>query len=150
MSNHVRPARRRQRGFILTLYPLMMLFIILPIVGLAIDVGILYMIKGKLQVAVDGAALGAARSLNQTTVLANQETMAGATAIRYYHANFPNNWMAVTPVNDPTVSWANSTTSTAVVDITGTVIAPTWFMRILGFNNVTMTATGEAVRRNVN
>jgi hypothetical protein len=150
MSNHVRPARQRQRGFILTLYPLMMLFIIMPIVGLAIDAGILYMIKGKLQVAVDGAALGAARSLNQSTVLANQEPLAGATAIRYYHANFPNNWMGVTPVNDPTVSWANSTTSTAVVDITGTVIAPTWFMRILGFNSVTLAATGEAVRRNVN
>jgi len=150
MSNHVRPARRRQRGFILTLYPLMMLFIIMPIVGLAIDAGILYMIKGKLQVAVDGAALGAARSLNQSTVLASQEPLAGATGIRYYHANFPNNWMGVTPVNDPTVSWANSSTSTAVVDITGTVIAPTWFMRILGFNSVTMTATGEAVRRNVN
>jgi Flp pilus assembly protein TadG len=150
MSNRIRPARQRERGFILILYALMMLFIIVPIVGLAIDAGILYMVKGKLQLAVDGAALGAARNLNQTTVLANQETMATAAAVANYHANFPNNWMGITPVNDPTVSWTNSTTSTAVVDITGTIVSPTWFMRILGFNSVTLVATGEAVRRNVN
>ena len=150
MNNRIPPARRRERGFILILYALMMLFIIMPIVGLAIDAGILYMIKGKLQTAVDGAALGAARNLSASTILSDQEATAGAAAIANYHANFPNNWMGITPVNDPTVSWANSTTSTAVVDITGTIVAPTWFMRVLGFNSVTVTASGEAVRRNVN
>src|SRR5580704_18836597 len=98
MSNHVRPARRRQRGFILTLYPLMMLFIIMPIVGLAIDAGILYMIKGKLQMAVDGAALGAARNLSANVSIGSQEATAGAAGIANYHANFPNNWMGITPV----------------------------------------------------
>jgi Flp pilus assembly protein TadG len=150
MSNRIQPARHRERGFILILYALMMLFIIMPIVGLAIDAGILYMIKGKLQTAVDGAALGAARNLSASTVLADQEATAGAAAIANYHANFPNNWMGITPVNDPTVSWANSTTYIAVVDITGQVTAPTWFMKILGFNSVTVAATGEAVRKNVN
>src|ERR1700677_4398667 len=123
MSNRSRTARRGERGFVLVLYSLMMLFIIVPVVGLAIDAGIMYMIKGKLQTAVDGAALGAARNLSASTVLADQEATAGAAAIANYHANFPNNWMGITPVNAPTVSWANSTTYIAVVDITGQVIA---------------------------
>jgi len=48
------------------LYTLMLFFIIVPSVGLAIDAGIMYYIKGKLQTAVDGAALGAARSLSSS------------------------------------------------------------------------------------
>ena len=139
MSNRIPPARHRERGFILILYALMMLFIIMPIVGLAIDAGILYMIKGKLQMAVDGAALGAARNLSANVSIDSQESTAGAAGIANFHANFPNNWMGVTPVNDPTVDWSQSTTSTAVVNITGTVVSPTWFMRILGFNSVTVT-----------
>jgi Flp pilus assembly protein TadG len=150
MSNRIPSARHRERGFILILYALMMLFIIMPIVGLAIDAGILYMIKGKLQLAVDGAALGAARNLSANVSIDSQESTAGAAGIANFHANFPNNWMGVTPVNDPTVDWSQSTTSTAVVNITGTVTSPTWFMRILGFNSVTVTATGEATRRNLN
>ncbi len=150
MSNRSQTARRGERGVVLVLYALMMLFIIVPVVGLAIDAGIMYMIKGKLQTAVDGAALGAARSLAADVILADQESNAGAAGIANYHANFPNNWMGVTPVNDPTVDWSQSTASTAVVQITGTVAAPTWFMRILGFNSVTVSATSTATRRNLN
>lgn len=150
MSKRSQTARRGERGIVLVLYALMMLFIVVPVVGLAIDAGIMYMIKGKLQTAVDGAALGAARSLSANVSLANQESNAGAAGIANYHANFPNNWMAVTPVNDPTVDWSQSTTYTAVVKITGSVSAPTWFMRILGFNSVNVSATGEATRRNLN
>src|SRR5580658_1685228 len=150
MSNRSQTARRGERGFVLVLYSLMMLFIIVPVVGLAIDAGIMYMIKGKLQTAVDGAALGAARSLAANVILADQESNASAAGIANYHANFPNYWMGVTPVNDPTVSWANSTSSTAVVQITGQVAAPTWFMRILGFNSVNVAATSTATRRNLN
>src|SRR5580658_133105 len=130
MSNRTQTARRGERGFVLVLYSLMMVFIIIPIVGLAIDAGIMYMIKGKLQTAVDGAALGAARSLSAfVPINSSSETVAGTAGIANYHANFPSGWMGVTPVNDPTVDWSQSTTYTAVVQITGTVSAPTWFMR---------------------
>ena len=150
MTHRIPPPRQAERGFVMMLYSLMMLFIVIPMVGLAIDAGIMYMIKGKLQTAVDGAALGAARSLSANVSLANQESNAGAAGIANYHANFPNNWMGITPVSDPTVDWSQSTTYTAVVQVTGTVSAPTWFMKILGFNNVTVKATSQATRRNLN
>ena len=139
-----------ERGFVLLLYTLMMLFIIIPMVGLAIDAGILYTIKAKLQASVDGASLGAARSLNRGQDLASQEAAATDTAIRYYHANFPNNWMAVSPVNDPTITWPAAPPATAIINVAGAVDAPTWFMRILGFNSVHVTAVGQATRRDVN
>src|SRR5581483_4985828 len=99
MNNYHRRNRNGERGFVIHIYAFMMLFIIVPMVGLAIDAGIMYFIKGKLQAAVDGAALGAARSLNRSQALVDQVSDATSTAIRYYHANFPDNWMGVTPVN---------------------------------------------------
>ena len=118
--------------------------------GGVIDCGILYTIKAKLQTSVDGAALGAARSLNRSQDIASQQTDATNTAVRYYHANFPGNWMGVTPVNDPTVTWPTAPTGTAIINVQGDIDAPTWFMRILGFNSVHLTAVGQSTRRNVN
>ena len=131
------------------LWTLMMLFIIIPMVGLAIDAGILYTVKAKLQTAVDGAALGAARSLSRGQTIASQVTAADSTATRYYHANFPSPWMGVTTVNDPTITWPTAPPATAIINVQGTIAAPTWFMRILGFNSVNLTAVGQSTRRNV-
>src|SRR5580700_11528832 len=105
MITHPTRKRERQRGFVTLIWTCMMLFVIIPSVGLAIDAGVMYYIKSKLQSAVDGAALGAARSLNQGQTIISQEAAATDVATRYYHANFPTNWMGVTPVSDPTVTW---------------------------------------------
>ena len=128
----------------------MMFFIILPMVGLAIDCGVLFFVKSKLQTAVDGAALGAARSLSRGQDIASQQAAATDTAKRYYHANFPNQWMGVTPVADPTVTWPAAPPATAIINVQGDVDAPTWFMRILGWSSVHLTVVGQATRRNVN
>lgn len=151
MLQQDRKQRGGERGFVLFLYTLMMLFMIIPMVGLAIDVGIVYTIKAKLQAAVDGASLGAVRSLNRGQDIASQQVSANDTANRYYHANFPPDWMGVSTVNDPTVTWPTSPNpATAIIDVQGQIDAPTWFMRILGFNSVHLTAVGQATRRDVN
>src|SRR5271170_941580 len=156
MTRIVSNRRRNQRGVVTLLYTLMMLFIIIPMVGLAIDAGIVYTIKGKLQSAVDGASLSAARSLNLNQTVTQQNGPASTFATSVVHANFPTGWMAVTPVPDPTVTLANNASDSSIplgevqVTVSETISAPTWFMRILGVNSVSMTATGVAVRRNVN
>ncbi len=142
--------QRHQRGYVLLMWTLMMLFIVIPVVGLAVDAGIVYFIKGKLQAAVDGAALGAARSLNRGQDIPSQQASATDTAIRYYHANFPSGWMGVTPVNDPTVTWPTAPPATAIINVQGDVDAPTWFMRILGVSSLHLTVVGQSSRRNVN
>ncbi len=142
--------RKRQRGFVTLIWTCMMLFVIIPSVGLAIDAGVMYYIKSKLQSAVDGAALGAARSLNQGQTIISQEAAASNVATRYYHANFPNNWMGVTPVNDPTVTWPAAPPATAIINVQGDINAPTWFMRIIGVSSLHLTVVGQSSRRNVN
>jgi Flp pilus assembly protein TadG len=149
---HIHPAqnRKRERGFVTLIWTCMMLFIIVPVVGLAIDAGVMYVIKSKLQTATDGAALGAARSLSRGQDIPSQQASATDTAVRYFHANFPNNWMGVTPVADPTVTWPAAPPATAIINVQGDVNAPTWFMRIIGVNSLHFTVVGQATRRNVN
>jgi Flp pilus assembly protein TadG len=156
MTRTVSSQRRNQRGVVTLLYTLMMLFVIIPMVGLAIDAGIIYTIKAKLQAAVDGASLSAARSLNLNTSVTQQSGPASTFAIGVVHANFPTGWMSVNPVPDPTVTLATNAQNSSIplgevqVTVSETIAAPTWFMRILGYNSVSMTASGVAVRRNVN
>jgi len=156
MTRTVSSRRRNQRGVVTLLYTLMMLFIIIPMAGLAIDAGIVYTIKGKLQAAVDGASLSAARSLNLNQTVTQQNGPASTFATSVVHANFPTGWMSVNPVPDPTVTLATNTQDSTIplgevqVTVSETISAPTWFMRILGFNSVSMSASGVAVRRNVN
>ena len=52
-----RTQSRRRKGVIMLMFTLMMLFVLLPAVGLAIDAGVMFAIKGKMQSAADGAAL---------------------------------------------------------------------------------------------
>jgi Flp pilus assembly protein TadG len=65
-----------------------MLMIILPMVGLVIDVGIMYAIRARLTSACDAAARAAARSLAVGVTLADQEAAARARAQAFFNANF--------------------------------------------------------------
>jgi len=156
MTRTISSRRRNQRGVVTLLYTLMMLFIIIPMTGLAIDAGIIYTIKGRLQAAVDGASLAAARSLNLNQSITQQNGPTTTFAISVVHANFPTNWMAVSTVPDPTVTIATHTQDSTIplgevqITVQETIDAPTWFMRILSFNSVHMVVSGVAVRRNVN
>ncbi len=73
----------------------MTLVFIVPMVGLAIDAGILYTVKGKLQMAVDAASLAAARALSRGNDDATQQTNAIATAEEYVLLNFPTGYFNV-------------------------------------------------------
>jgi Flp pilus assembly protein TadG len=55
--------------------------VLLPMVGLAIDGSILFMIKAKLQAAVDAAALAGGRSLSVGLDLASQTSSCTATGV---------------------------------------------------------------------
>ena len=68
-------ASRKEKGIAILLTGVLLVLII-PIVGLAIDAGVLYALKSKLVLATDAAALAAARSLNLGLTLAAQETAA--------------------------------------------------------------------------
>ena len=62
--------------------------------GLAVDGGRAYVVKAQLTKAVDGAALSAARNLNSGSPRAQAE--------KIFRANFPDGYMGVSSVTNPT------------------------------------------------
>ncbi len=130
--------------------------LVIPVVGLGIDGSIVYWLKAKLSAAVDAAALAAGRSLSVGLTLSAQETSATQTAQEYFAADFQPGSMGTTVINgnptanQPTVTFAQTGTHTRTVSVQATATVPLYFMRILGFNTATMSATGQATRRDAN
>lgn len=128
----------------------LLLLVILPLIGLAIDGGILYFLKARLSQAVDAASLAGARSLNRGADIGSQTQNATDTATRYFKANFKDNFWGCT-VPAPVVQVAEDTGSKArSVTVTATVTAPLYFLRIIGQTTAMVGASAQARRRDVN
>jgi len=148
------PSSRRsgQRGFALIFYATMLFFVI-ACVGLAVDVGTIYMIKARMSSAVDAAALAAGRSVNLATTLSTAQSNAVTTADNFFAANFPNGYFNTvgTPTVTPTLTQETDGNGNpnGVLDIAvnASVTAPTYFMNIFNVHNITVAATGTASRR---
>ena len=104
--------------------------------GLAVDTGRAYVVKAQLTKAVDGAALGAARSLNSGDPRGE--------AARIFKANFPPAISARRrrPIRPPIPDFFSSTVDAAtgvnIVTVTATAVLPTTFMQLANFNTVTV------------
>lgn len=123
--------------------------ILIPMVGLAIDGSILYMIKTKLSASVDAAALAGARSLSVGLDLASQTAASTQTVNSYFNANFPPGFFGT--VNPSvTVTMDESVFKVRTVQVLAAVNSPLYFMRVLGFTSTRVSATGQASRRDVN
>jgi Flp pilus assembly protein TadG len=145
--------RPRSRGIALILTAVSFL-VLGGMLGLGIDVGIMYFLKARLSQAVDAAALAGARSLNRGADPNAQMASAEQTALKFFNANFPTNFWGCTtiaPVNlADVVVTHDPVLKTSFVTITGQVTAPLYFLRLLGFSTTVLAATGQAARRDVN
>jgi len=144
--------RSKESGVTLLLGTVSLLFIV-PMIGLAVDVGFLYATKSRLQASVDGAALAAARALSIGSSLASQTTSAQNNAVNWFYANFPNNYFAtqntvMTAANVNVFASANNP-NLFNVTVTATTQVNTFFMKWLGFGATTIGSTGNASRRTV-
>jgi Flp pilus assembly protein TadG len=155
MFLQMRQNRNGERGASLFVTIAALVWIVIPMLGLFVDLGILYSVKARLQAAVDGAALAAARSLNLGQTTAAQALSGEQTAVNWFYANFPSgNWatfntqMDTTPTH-VTVVDSPSNANLRQVTVTASTSVPTWFMKYLGFNFTNLTATGQASRKDV-
>ncbi len=150
MKNRSRMQRspRRRRGFAIILTALMLVWVI-PMVGLVIDVGVMYSIKARLTAACDAAALSAARSLSTGSALADQEYAARQRAETFFMANFPAGTLESNN-RQVTVTVAETQAKVRTVQVSGSAAAPVYFMQMLGSNRTIVSAMGEASRRDVN
>ena len=110
--------RTNQRGLALISFA-MSLLILVPLIGVGVDTAMLYLVKERLSSAVQLSARSAARSSDPADA-----------AKRYFDANFPDGFLGVTA---RTVAYKNG-------ELSASVEAPTYFMRILHYPSVTVTA----------
>jgi len=147
-------ANRRERGVTLLLGTICLPAIV-AILGITIDLSIMYSIKTKLQMACDGAAVAALRSLNLGQDFASQQGPATTVANEWFAANFAGNFMGAQGtgtggVTVPTISMSQSSqTFITTVDISAVTYSPSYFMKYYSFGATRIGATSEASRRNV-
>ena len=129
--------KSRQKGATLILLLTMIPLFLIPLVGLAIDGTMCYLVQAKLAGAVDGAALGAGRLLGTT---ANTNEIAN----EFLNVNFPIGWWNTNTLT-PTIT-SSGTNGSSTINVYATVHVPLLFMRIFGLQFSTVAATATATR----
>jgi hypothetical protein len=117
---------------------LMLPLFMVPLIGLAIDATMLYIVQAKLSAAVDGAALGAGRLLGTN---ANTTEIAG----EFLKVNFPNGYWGSKNLT-PTITATNNLGAHKIV-VTATADVPLLFMRVTGARTSLVAATATATRQ---
>jgi Flp pilus assembly protein TadG len=142
----------REKGVSLLVGTLSFVFII-PLIGLVVDLGVLFAAKARLQGAVDGASLAAARALNLGQTTAAQASSAQQNAVNWFYANFPaGNWGTTgTQMSSSTVQVFDDPNNPHVRDVTvaASTNVPTYFMGWFHVFSTTINAAGNASRRDV-
>ena len=136
--NGVTRAARRLRGDRRGAVALFLAFAIIPMigfVGIATDTARAYLVKSRLSSALDSAALAGALVMFESTRDADVQM--------YFNANFPPGYM------NATISGPQITVDAAAETITLTAGAtiPTSFMRVFGYETITVNAMSEATRK---
>jgi Flp pilus assembly protein TadG len=126
------------------------LVMIVPMLGMFVDISILYVAKARLQSSVDGASLAAARALNLGQTPAQQQSSAQQNAVNWFYANFPtSNWgTSGTVMNTSTVTFSTAANIRSV-QVSASSVVPTYFMKWFNVNGTTISAIGTASRRDV-
>jgi len=112
--------------------------VLIPLVGLAIDGSMLFIVQAKLASAVDGAALGSGRLLGTT---ANTTEIAG----EFLKANFPTGFWGTSNLQ-PNIQFVKTFIMNKIT-VSASVQVPLLFMRIFGYNYTTVSASAIATRK---
>ena len=152
----MKPCKRklRQSGTALIVGTVSMVLVV-PMIGLAVDVGIIYALKAQLQASVDGASLAAARALSLSASTASQISDAQHNANNWFYSNFPNSYWGATSTDmapdDAHVHVYDDASNPHLrhVDVTAAIDAPNYFMRWFGSPTTHIVGKGFASRRDV-
>ncbi len=109
-------------------------FVIMGVMGMAIDIGRAQLVESKLLNSLDSAGLAAGAKLNTLNVQTEVEN--------FVHANYPDGYVDSVVSNITTTVSPNGETIT----VSGTAVMQTSFMKIFGINDVTVSATSEITR----
>ena len=136
-----------ERGVILLLACFSMP-VLVGLLGLGIDLSVIYSIKAKLQMACDGAAVAAMRSLSLGQDTTSQRAMAQAIASQWFLANFSGEYLGASNTSVPTVIVTDLASSRSV-SVAAVTHAPSYFMKYFGRGETSIGASGTTSRRDV-
>jgi len=141
----MRVLRRRESGQTLVLISLSLL-VLIGFGALAVDVGLLYFTKQRVQTAADAAAVAAAQSLNDGGSYSTATQAAKDIAKLDGFDTTAGTGVTVTAA-EPTTSPYNST---SYVQVTVAQPQPTYFLSALGFNSMNVSAQAIGGIENAN
>ncbi len=124
------------------------LVVLLLFVGIAIDVGISYGVKAKLNSAADGAALAAGRALGEDGDDPTRIAKAQAAALKFFNANFPAGYMGATPTFQ-TPAIVHNANGSWDITVPATASVPTIFLRLIGRNTFEPAVVAVTHRRDL-
>lgn len=147
----------RQRGAVAVMTGLLLLFVLVPLGGLVLDLGHLYIAKAELQNGADAAALAAAKDLDNTTAGVNAAIVKGQAIGRTHHYNFDTQLTlpesAFTFSDSPDGPWSTADqartapASMSFVKVeTGSKTLSTYLMRVAGEASTSTFGTAVAGR----
>jgi Flp pilus assembly protein TadG len=136
---------KKQKGQVIIMLAISMV-ILIGAVGIAIDSGLGYMVKARLNAAVDSAA-AAARAVSRGSDQAVQEASARQAAQRFFAANYPEGYLgSTTTLNEPVVRFDEGKIT---IDISAQAVLPVTFMRVMGFKQLNVNATSRSARKDL-
>lgn len=119
-------------------------------VGLAIDSGMGYLVKAKLNAAVDSASLAAARAVTQGSTEDAQAASARQSAKEFFDINYPANYLMSTPVLKPVVVTFDKVEKGKItIDVSATASLPVSLMGVLGFKTLDVSASAQTIRKDL-
>ena len=118
------------------------LVVLLALAGLAIDIGMAYGVKAKLNAAVDTAAIAAGRVIAQGTGAASTQ------AANFFDANYPRGLLGST-VSAPNTTAVHNADGSWTITVAASAVVPTNFAKVVGWRNFTVNASAETTVRTV-
>lgn len=141
-----------EKGQMLVLVALSLL-VILACTALAIDVGIAYGIKSKLNAAVDGASIAAGRAVKRGANDSERVSNARDAAERFLNANYPAGYMGSALTFDKNsadyFSAQHNADGSWTIAVNARARTPNYFARAVGWNTMNVRATAEVAVRDL-
>jgi Flp pilus assembly protein TadG len=141
------PTPHRQGGAIAVMVAIA-LIVLLAAAGLVIDAGMAYLVKARLNAAVDSAALAGARAVTDGATKDQQIASAKAAATTYFWANIPTSYMFSRP-NLLSTNVTLDGSGMATIDVTAEAPMPVSLMQIMGFSELRPKAYAQTIRKDL-
>ncbi len=141
--------RRPRLGQVIPLIAALSVLLV-SMAAMAVDLIYAYAVKAKLVTSVDAAALAAARALSEGETQAEQQAAVNLMVQQLFDANFPSDFMLTHSRNHSTPVITDNGDGTRTVLVSATVTVPTYFLRFAGYNDLPISASATALRRDVN